>query len=154
MGRQQVILVVEDDPNDIILIERAFRKARVVNPLQFVRDGDQAVDYLDGRPPFEDRERHPLPTLILLDLKLPRRSGLEVLEWLKAHPELRRIPTLVLTSSRESRDVGRAYDLGANSYLLKPVNPEDLLHIVETVNRFWLLTNHAPEIRPRYRSPE
>jgi len=154
MGRQQVILVVEDDPNDIILIERAFRKARVVNPLQFVRDGDQAVDYLDGRPPFEDRERHPLPTLILLDLKLPRRSGLEVLEWLKGHPELRRIPTLVLTSSRESSDVSRAYDLGANSYLLKPVNPEDLLHIVETVNRFWLLTNHAPEIRPRYRSPE
>ena len=98
----RVILLVEDDPNDILLIQRAFRKANLTTALRVVKDGDEAIAYLSGKGPYRDRRRYPLPVLILLDLKLPRRSGFEVLQWLKARLGLRRIPVVVLTSSRDS----------------------------------------------------
>ncbi len=142
------VLLVEDDPNDVLLIQRAFRKANLVNPLHVAGDGEEAVAYLSGQGAYADRGRHPLPILILLDLKLPRKSGHEVLAWLRAQPELKRLPAVVLTSSREAADVNRVYDLGANSYLVKPVAFDDLLKMVQTLNMYWLILNEKPVVSP------
>lgn len=142
------ILLVEDDENDILLIQRAFRKAKLSNPLQVVRDGEQAVAYLRGDSEFADRSRSPLPIVILLDLKLPRLGGHEVLGWLRAQESLKRIPVVVLTSSKESADVNRAYDLGANSYLVKPVEFDNLIEMVKNIDMYWFVMNQNP--MPRY----
>lgn len=143
---QYTILLVEDDPNDVFLIQRAFRKANLANPIQVMKDGEAAVQYLSGQEPYADRDRYPFPILMLLDLKLPRRSGLEVLEWLKQQPKLKRLPVVVLTSSREHTDLNRAYDLGANSYLVKPVAFDSLLNMVQTLNQYWLIINESPNL--------
>ena len=140
------ILLVEDSPDDALLIQRAFRKANLANPVQLVRDGEEAVAYLSGGAPYDDRGRFPLPVFMLLDLKLPRRSGLEVLAWLRQESAVRRLPVVVLTSSRESVDVNRAYDLGVNSYLTKPVGFEALIEMVKNVNLYWLVLNESPEL--------
>lgn len=142
------VLVVEDNSTDVLMIQRAFRKANLVNPLHVVDNGDAAVDYLAGRAPYDDRAAFPLPALVILDLKLPRRSGLEVLEWLQQQPGLRRIPVVILTSSMESNDVRRAYDLGCNSYLVKPVSLDGLLEAVKTVGLYWLMMNRPPDMEP------
>ena len=141
------ILIVEDDANDILLLRRAFNKAGLVNPVHVATDGDMAVDYLQGNGVYQDRAKHPLPVLILLDLKLPRRSGHEVLSWLRTQPGLRRIPVVILTSSRESKDLDRAYDEGANSYLIKPADPCDLLEMVKQLNLYWIVFNEKPDIK-------
>jgi len=147
MGLERyLILLVEDDPNDIILIKRAFEKARITNPLQVVEDGEEAISYLAGKGPYGDREKYSLPMLILLDLKLPRKSGHEVLEWLCQQPILKRLTVVVLTSSQQSSDINRAYDLGANSYLVKPVTFDALVEMVKTLNLYWLLLNENPII--------
>jgi CheY-like chemotaxis protein len=139
------ILLVEDDPNDQLLIRRAFTRAKLMNPLRLARDGDEAVDYLAGDGAFADREANPLPALVMLDLKLPRRSGLEVLEWLRSQAgSLGRTPVVVLTSSRENRDVDRAYELGANSYLVKPVDFDGLLEMIRTTGLYWTVLNEGP----------
>lgn len=142
------ILLVEDDANDVILIRRAFAKAEIKNPVYTVEDGDAAVAYLAGEGTYADRGDHPLPGVVLLDLKLPRRSGLEVLEWVRHSPTLRRLPIVVLTSSRESADVNRAYDLGANSYLVKPVGFDALTDLVRILQGYWVGWNEKPEIEP------
>jgi CheY-like chemotaxis protein len=142
----QVILVVEDDSNDVVLIQRAFAKARILNPLQTVGNGDDAVAYLAGEGEFADRQRHPFPVLVLLDLKLPRRTGLEVLGWIRSQAGLKRLPVVVLTSSKEARDVNRAYDLGANSYLVKPVGFDSLLELVKSLEVYWLILNQKPDV--------
>jgi len=131
------ILLVEDDSNDVLLLQRAFRRAGLMHALQIVTDGDQAVSYLNGDGEFADRQAHPLPALVLLDLKLPRRSGLEVLEWLRNQPEnLKALPVIVLTSSRLSEDVDRAYGLGANSYMAKPSgNYDGLAEMVKNLEK-------------------
>ncbi|MDI3290833.1 response regulator [Polyangium sp. 15x6] len=139
------VLVVEDDTTDVLMIRRAFKKAQLVNPLRIVDNGDTAVDYLSGRPPYDDRATHPLPALILLDLKLPRRSGLEVLEWLRQQPGLKRLPVVVLTSSMENTDMRKAYDLGCNSYLVKPVSFEGLLDAVKALGVYWLNLNRRAD---------
>ena len=139
------ILLVEDNSTDALMIRRAFRKANLANPLQVVDDGDKAVAYLSGQGPYADREKYPLPVLLLLDLKLPRRSGLEVLEWLRQQEGLKRLPVVVLTSSKESSDVNRAYDLGANSYLVKPVDFDPLREMVKTLGLYWVVMNQKPE---------
>jgi len=141
------ILLVEDDPNDIFLIQRAFRRINLANPIQVVQDGEAAVLYLSGQETYADRDRYPFPILVLLDLKLPRRSGLEVLEWLRQQPKLKRLPVVVLTSSRENSDLNRAYDLGANSYLVKPVAFDGLLEMVRSLNQYWLILNEKPIIQ-------
>jgi CheY-like chemotaxis protein len=140
------LLIVEDRPADVLLIRRAFMKAQIANPLQVVGDGVDAVAYLSGSGAFGDRQKHPLPALLLLDLKLPRKSGLEVLSWLRAQPDLRRLPVVVLTSSKETSDVNRAYELGANSYLLKPVTFESLLEMIKTLRLYWIEMNELPTI--------
>jgi CheY-like chemotaxis protein len=140
----ETILMVEDRPADVLLIRRAFGKANIKNPLQVIGNGEDAIAYLAGTGAFTDRDASPLPCLILLDLKLPRKSGLEVLSWLRAQPELKRLPVIVLTSSKETSDVNRAYELGANSYLVKPVMFDTLLGMITTLGLYWLTMNESP----------
>jgi len=142
------LLLVEDDPNDIMLFRRAKDKTNLANPLQVVEDGEAAVAYLSGQGQYADRNRYPMPALVLLDLKLPRKSGLEVLAWLREQPGLRRVPVVVLTSSKESTDVGLAYDLGANSYLVKPVAFDNLLEMIKALGLYWFILNEKPDINP------
>ena len=137
------ILLVEDDHNDVLLIKRAFQKVKIANPIIVLNDGEQAISYLAGREPYIER---PLPVLILLDLKLPRKSGHEVLEWLRQQQTLKRLPVVVLTASSESSDINRAYDLGANSYLVKPVRFDALVEMVKTLNLYWLIFNKRAEV--------
>ncbi len=129
------ILLVEDDSNDVLLVKRAFKKAGIKNPLVIKVEGDSAMEYLNG----EER-----PLLILLDLKLPKKSGLEILKWIKEQPHLQRIPVIVLTSSMERKDVNTAYDLGANSYLEKPFSLEKLDEIMNKIKSYWLDLNVYP----------
>jgi CheY-like chemotaxis protein len=140
------ILLVEDNPTDVLLIQRAFRKANLSVPLQVVGDGEAAVQYLSGQEPYSDRSCYPLPLLILLDLKLPRKSGTEVLAWLQQQPVLKRLPVVVLTSSREYADINNVYDLGANAYMVKPVAFDNLVDIVKTLNMHWLIFNEKPQV--------
>jgi CheY-like chemotaxis protein len=114
--------------------------------------GEEALDYLAGGGDFADRELHPFPALMLLDLQLPRRSGHEVLEWLRSRHELRRLPVVVLTSSREPKDINRAYELGANSYHVKPVSFDALLEMVRVLERYWMALAERPEA-PGARGP-
>jgi len=129
-----------------MMLKRAFGKAGLSHSLRIVENGDAAIEYLSGSDMYADRGDHPLPVVILLDLKLPRRSGLEVLEWLRAQPVLRRIPVVVLTSSRESQDVCRAYELGANSYLVKPVELTALVDMMKGFGLYWLAMNEKPQL--------
>jgi CheY-like chemotaxis protein len=138
------ILHVEDDPNDVLLIGRAFRKAEVSAHVQVVNDGEQAVQYLSGANEFSDRQKYPAPVFVLLDMKLPRKSGTEVLEWIRAQPILKRLPVVMLTASRQPIDVNRAYELGANAYLVKPVNFDALVDLLKTLDSFWLRANERP----------
>ncbi len=140
------ILLVEDNPKDVVLIQRAFRKAQISAPLKSVSDGEKAIAYLSGESPYQDRAEYPIPVLILLDLKLPRRSGAEVLAWLRQQPGLKRIPVVMLTASREYADVNRSYDLGANAYMVKPVSFDNLVRILDTLNVHWLTLNEKPQI--------
>ncbi|MGB3532615.1 MAG: response regulator [Microcoleaceae cyanobacterium] len=135
------ILLVEDDPNDIILIRRAFRQANFEPTLTVIQDGDAAITYFYQ---LLENENQPLPELILLDLKLPRRSGLEVLQWLRQQPRLKRLLIVALTASKESSDVNKAYEVGINSYLVKPIAFEELVHLVNLINVYWLQLNEKP----------
>lgn len=127
------ILHIEDDPNDVLLFQHACRKGGRNLNVQSVGDGDEAIAYFAGQDQFADRERHPLPHLVLLDLKMPRVNGFEVLAWLRRHERLHRLPVVVLTSSNHEADVKHAYDLGANSYLVKPVGFEALVELVKVM---------------------
>lgn len=146
MSGPRSILLIEDSPDDALLIQRAFRKLGVPSTVRILGDGDKALAYLAGEGGYADRLQHPLPDIMLLDLKLPRRSGFEVLEWLRSQPGLRRLPVIVLTGSREGMDVDRAADLGANSYLVKPVGFEALLVVVESLRHYWLHLNEQPSL--------
>lgn len=139
------ILIVEDDPDDVALLERAFERARFVNPLMVVTDGDAAVAYLSGQGEYSDRNRYPFPELVLLDLKLPRRSGHEVLEWIRRDRGISSLPVVVLTASRENADLTRAYELGANSYLVKPATFQQLREMVEALDVYWMVLNVRPD---------
>jgi CheY-like chemotaxis protein len=148
MGTNEVILVVEDEPDAVILLKRALEKAQVRNPVVSVDHGERAIAYLNGDGEYADRKVHPVPTLMIMDLKLPRRTGLEVLGWIRQHPQLRVLPVIVLTSSRDARDVARAYEAGANSYLVKPISYATLVQMMESVRDYWLRFNEPP-VAPR-----
>ena len=141
------ILLVEDNPDDVALFKRAVQKAALDYRLQVVGDGEAAIAYLSGAGVYADRNNHPLPRLVLLDLKLPRKSGHEVLEWLRAQPELRRLPVVVLTTSREISDINRAYDHCVNSYLVKPFSFDGLMEMVRALHSYWLTLNETAEYR-------
>lgn len=143
-----VFLLVDDDTNDHVLIRRSFQRAPTTTRIVVAHNGDEALSYLSGTGDFSDRKQFPLPDAILLDLKLPRRSGLEVLTWIRKHASLRRIPVIILTSSYQEEDVRSAYELGANSYLVKPVDLEDLETMMARVAEYWTSLNRPPDLQP------
>ena len=146
MTEQALFLVVEDNEDHVLLIRRAFIKSKVLNPIQVVRTGEDAIAYLEGSGRFSNRAEFPLPALVLLDLKLTGMDGFEVLSWIRQRPELRALRVIVLTSSSEIRDVNRAYQLGANSFLVKPVDFEDFLRVTQALQGYWLWTDKAPTV--------
>jgi CheY-like chemotaxis protein len=131
------ILVAEDDPTDAYFFERAFRRAGIPVTLNFVRDGQEVIDYLQGEGQFADRTSHPLPQLVLLDLKMPRLDGFDVLEWVRHQPGLNGLLIVIFSSSDEPRDINRAYGLGANSYLVKPHSMIELTALVGRFKKYW-----------------
>jgi CheY-like chemotaxis protein len=145
---QFTVLLVEDDLNDIFLVKRAFKMAQVRNPLQIVTDGLEAMSYLKGGDKFADRQVYPLPKLIVMDIKMPRKTGFEVLEWAKRDPLLRRIPIVIVSSSESPADINRAYELGANAYMVKPVDYKEVEHLFQSITHYWGLECAKPELEP------
>ena len=137
MPDQSVILLAEDRQDDIILIQKSFAKAYITNPLQVVRDGEEAIAYLEGSGKFSNRQEYPLPDIILMDLKMPRKNGLEVLDWWHRQPHLAAIRIVVLTTSEEMRDVNAAYRLGAASFIVKPLHFADFRITIFAMLQYW-----------------
>src|SRR5882762_162090 len=141
------VLLVEDDLNDIFLVKRAFKKARLQNPLNVVTDGQEAIHYLRGLGKYADRETYPLPTLIVMDIKMPRKTGFEVLEWVKGQGRpLRRIPIVIVSSSDNPSDINQAYELGANAYMVKPMDFRAVEHLFQSITQYWGLECAKPEL--------
>jgi two-component system response regulator len=139
------ILLVEDNPNDVELTLLAFRRHNFSNRIQVARDGEEALEFMFGSGAFADRDIAQTPRVVLLDLKLPKVDGLDVLRALKGDPHTRRTPVVVLTSSREGRDVQEAYDVGASSYIVKPVEFDKFLDAAKQLGLYWLLLNERPD---------
>lgn len=141
---EQVILLVEDNPDDAALTLRAFKKNAIANRVVIVRDGAEAVDYLECRNAYAERAKKEQPALILLDLKLPKIDGLEVLRRIRNNEATCLLPVVILTTSKEERDLVEGYRLGANSYVRKPVRFEDFVQVVGQMGLYWLLLNEKP----------
>ena len=147
METQRIILLIEDDSTDAMLVRRALEKTGLDFKLARAKHGDEAIDYLSGVAPFDNRANHPFPNVILLDIKLPRRTGFEVLDWIRSQSaDLSRIPVVMLTSSKQTVDLNRAYDLGANGYMTKPDTTRQLEEMLADFKKFWLRWNEPPEI--------
>ena len=144
----KVILLVEDNPSDIGLTQRAFKKNGISNKLVIAEDGQEALDYLLGTGAHAGRNMDEMPMLVLLDLKLPRIDGLEVLRRLRADSRTRRIPVVILTSSSEEQDIAAGYDLGTNSYIRKPVDFHQFAEVIKQLGMYWLVTNQPPPNGP------
>lgn len=142
------ITLVEDNDDDLFFMKRALIAADITNPLQVLRTGQEAIDYLAGRGRFSDRIAYPLPFLLLLDLKLPDVSGFEVLKWIRGDTALHLLATIVLTTSGEAKDIEKAYELGANSFLIKPSGSDKLLDLVKALKQYWLVHNGFPRLAP------
>lgn len=142
------ILLVEDEENDATLVKMAFKKSNILNPVQWAHDGLEAIAYLNGEGIYADRTRYPFPEVLILDLKMPRMSGFELLSWIREHPEYRVIPTIIMTSSRQDLDIEKAYNLGANTYMIKPSAFEDLAKLVRLAHDYW-----AASAKPRPKWP-
>jgi len=153
------ILLVEDSSDDVRLMQRCFERARILNPLMVLRNGEECVRYLQGHGHFGDREEFPLPALVLLDLKMPNMDGYEVLSWIRSRPEFHKIRVVVLTAFGDMRSVSHAYQLGANSFMTKPMDFEKFIEISQTFGGLWLWLDEVendptppvkkPELRPR-----
>ena len=141
------ILLVEDEEGDVFFMQQAMQKTGVLNPLQVASDGQMAIDYFKGTGKFANREEFPLPCLVLLDLKLPRVMGLDVLKWIRQQPEVAAI-VVILSASREEADIATAYRLGANGYLVKPHDLNQLTDMAKSIKDFWL-TQNTPPPEPR-----
>lgn len=139
------ILMADDDPDDRLMTQEAFVECRVANPLRFVNDGDELMDYLRREGDFADAARFPMPGLILLDLNMPRRDGREALREIKADPALRGIPVVILTTSKAEEDVLRSYQDGVNSFITKPVTFSALIEVVQALGKYWLEVVDLPE---------
>lgn len=142
--KNRTILLVEDNPDDVKLTLHAFRKANIANQVVVVNDGAEALDYLLGTGPYAGRDLTQRPAVILLDLKLPKVDGLEVLRRLRGHERYRHQPVVILTSSREEQDIARSYELGVNSYVRKPVDFDEFLNAANQLGLYWLLLNEVP----------
>jgi two-component system response regulator len=147
--KDAVILLVEDNADDEALTRRALQKNNLSNELAVARDGQEALDYLFGTGAHAGRDTRHMPQLVLLDLKLPKIDGLEVLRRLRADERTKLLPVVILTSSNEERDLVNGYSLGANSYVRKPVNFSEFLDAARQLGLYWLLLNQAPPLRPR-----
>lgn len=145
MNADDPILLVEDNPDDVVFMKRAIRQAGILQPFSIAEHGEDAIDYLSRSGKYVDQANAPIPRLIFLDLKLPYKSGIEVLQWIRAHDSLKTIPVIILTTSAEASDVERAYRLGANAYLVKPANMSELTNILKTFKAFWIDYNLFPE---------
>ena len=139
-----VILLVEDNPSDVKLTERALKQNQITNKLVHAEDGREALDYLFGSGQYADRNVRDVPALVLLDLKLPKVDGLEVLKQIRANESTRLLPVVILTSSSQERDIASSYELGANSYIRKPVNFTQFAEAVRILGLYWLLMNEPP----------
>jgi two-component system, response regulator len=144
MDRRAHILLVEDNRMDVELTLDAFKEARLLNAIHVAPTGQEALDYLFGRGDYGDRNAHPLPNLMLLDLKLPGIDGFEVLRQVKSTPILKRLPVIILTSSKEEGDRALTYDIGANSYIVKPVSFAGFLEVVRLIEGYWISLNVGP----------
>ncbi|HKP97630.1 MAG TPA: response regulator [Fibrobacteria bacterium] len=142
------IALVEDNEDDLYFMMRALKAAEIPNPLEILRTGGEAIEYLSGAGKFDDRIRHPSPFLLLLDLKLPDISGFDVLRWIKTRANRQSLATIVLTTSGEAKDIERAYRLGANSFLIKPAGADRLLELVNALKEYWFVQNSFPRIEP------
>ena len=147
MLKSDPILHVEDREEDVFLLNYAFRRADIINPVHVVADGKQAVEYLGGVGKFADRAKFPLPCLILLDLQLPYKMGLDVLEWIRQQSSLKTIIVIVLSSSIHEGDIRRAYELGTNAFLVKPSSADTLADMCRALKHFWLMHNQGPSER-------
>lgn len=136
------VIQVEDDPNDVFLFSRAFKRSGIDADLRSFDSGEGLISYLNSAADSSC----PVPLLVLLDIKLPRQSGFEVLEWMRSHPLYRRLPTVMLTSSSQPHDVKRAYDIGANGYLVKPMDIDDTARLLSAISGFWLQANVSPMV--------
>jgi|SRR5690348_9258091 len=145
MDERAIILIAEDEEDYVLLLKRAFTQAKIANPIFSVATGKETLAYLKGEGKYSNRDEHPLPDLLLLDLKLPGHSGLEILRWLRAQPGLAGLRVVVLTSSDQLKDVNDAYRLGANSFLMKPYDFEDLVHLAKVIQEYWLYLSKCPE---------
>jgi len=145
---ENLIISVEDSPDDILILSTAFRKAKIAARLEFLTDGEQATEY------FSNLSSNAVPTLLLLDMKLPKRSGLEILAWLRSEPTLKRLPIIMLSSSNQPEDINQAYDLGANSYLVKPGSIDELVELAHAIENYWLRANTKPDLNPVHFHPE
>lgn len=143
----KVILLVEDNPDDVTLTLRAFKRSHVMNEIAIARDGIEALDFLFGRGEFADRATKSLPTLVILDLKLPKLDGLSVLKAIRENDKTRLLPVVILTSSKEEQDLISGYSLGANSYVRKPVDFTEFLDAVKVLGIYWLMMNQTPPER-------
>ncbi|KAF1014827.1 MAG: Response regulator rcp1 [Stenotrophomonas maltophilia] len=145
MSTLRTILLAEDSPHDAEMAIDALKEARLANPIVHVEDGVEVMDYLLRRGAFASREEG-LPAVLLLDIKMPRMDGLEVLQHIREHEELKRLPVVILSSSREESDLARSWDMGVNAYVVKPVDVDQFFGAVQTLGRFWAVINQAPEI--------
>ena len=146
----KTILLVEDNPSDVGLTKRALGKSHVANELVVAEDGQEALDYLFGERTYADRDVTQLPALVLLDLKLPKVDGLEVLQRIRADQQTRRLPVVVLTSSKEEQDLAASYDLGVNSYIRKPIDFAQFAQTIQQLGLYWLVLNEPPpKVKPR-----
>jgi CheY-like chemotaxis protein len=141
----ELVLVAEDNPDDALLLRRAIDKAGISARVKIVSDGEEMLLYLQGRGAYANRVANPLPTLMILDLKMPRKTGLEVLQWINENPEVAVVPTIVLSASNLEKDVRAAYNLGANTYFVKPTTFEELVETMRTVEKYW---RQAIKVRP------
>jgi CheY-like chemotaxis protein len=141
------ILYAEDDENDQLFLQDAFEQAGISNPLRMVADGQEAIDYLTGTGPYADRQAYPLPGMIWLDLKMPRKSGLQVLEWIRSQAAFKTLIVIVFTSSHQPKDIERAYELGANSFVVKPVGTRQRIEMAQRFKGWWLDYNQLGKRR-------
>ncbi len=135
--KRLVILIAEDDDDDFLLVREAFEESNLLNEIYRARDGEELMEFLLHQGPFSERASSPRPTLILLDLNMPRKDGREALAEIKAHPDLRQIPVVILTTSKAEEDIIRTYDLGVNSFIRKPVDFHDFVRIIQTLGDYW-----------------
>jgi CheY-like chemotaxis protein len=153
MNEGQTILVVDDCEDDLLLMQDAFKRANCSHPLQEVRNGEEAIAYLKGEGPYSDRTRFPLPIVMLLDLNMPKKNGYDVLTWVRAQPDLKRLAVYILTASLRIEDVERAFYLGASSYLAKPGSLETLATMMRSLCD-WIQMNHFPPIHQAWVGPQ